>query len=122
MDLSRENFRSMIFYDFKCNLTVQKSLARLRTVFGDGAPFKTTIYNWFAEFKRVMSISVTNFVMVAVHRCEQKDRCCAAYDQNKQACDLPLDSGILRSRHETNTINSKQTLEYEKAVIEVDPI
>ena len=52
MDLSRENFRSMIFYDFKCNLTAQQSFARLQTTFGDKAPCKTTIYSWFAEFKR----------------------------------------------------------------------
>ncbi|GBP63974.1 hypothetical protein EVAR_25125_1 [Eumeta japonica] len=42
----------MILYDFKCNLTAQQSFARLRTVFGDEAPYNTAIYNWFAEFKR----------------------------------------------------------------------
>ncbi|GBP81610.1 hypothetical protein EVAR_21240_1 [Eumeta japonica] len=42
----------MIFYDFKYNLTTQQSLIRLRIAFGDIAPCKTTIYNWFAEFKR----------------------------------------------------------------------
>ncbi|GBP22350.1 hypothetical protein EVAR_11866_1 [Eumeta japonica] len=41
----------MILYDFKCHLIVQQSLARLRTAFGDEQPYKTTIYNWFAEFK-----------------------------------------------------------------------
>ncbi|GBP80418.1 hypothetical protein EVAR_59093_1 [Eumeta japonica] len=30
----------------------QQSLARLRTAFDDEAPCKTTIYKWFAEFKR----------------------------------------------------------------------
>ncbi|GBP09233.1 hypothetical protein EVAR_4088_1 [Eumeta japonica] len=30
----------------------QQSSARLRTAFGDETPCKTTIYNWFAEFKR----------------------------------------------------------------------
>ncbi|GBP08585.1 hypothetical protein EVAR_7202_1 [Eumeta japonica] len=34
-------------YD-QCN----QSFARLRTAFGDEAPFKTIIYNWFAEFDR----------------------------------------------------------------------
>ncbi|GBP72735.1 hypothetical protein EVAR_75354_1 [Eumeta japonica] len=41
----------MILYYFQCNLIVQQSLAWLRTAFGDEAPCKTTIYNWFAEFK-----------------------------------------------------------------------
>ncbi|GBP35283.1 hypothetical protein EVAR_19504_1 [Eumeta japonica] len=43
---------SMIFCNFKYNLTAQQSLARLRTAFGDETPCKATIYNWFAEFKR----------------------------------------------------------------------
>ncbi|GBP38799.1 Nuclear receptor-binding protein homolog [Eumeta japonica] len=30
----------------------QQSLARLRTAFNDEAPCKTTVYNWFAAFKR----------------------------------------------------------------------
>ncbi|GBP12743.1 hypothetical protein EVAR_6078_1 [Eumeta japonica] len=36
----------------ECNLTAQKSLARLLTVFGDESSCKTTIYTWFAECKR----------------------------------------------------------------------
>ncbi|GBP28425.1 Putative uncharacterized protein FLJ37770 [Eumeta japonica] len=52
MDLNHENFRCMIFYYFKYNLAAQQSFARLRTAFGDEAPCRTTIYNWFAEFKR----------------------------------------------------------------------
>lgn len=52
MDLTREKFRSMIFYDFKCNLTAHQSIARLQSAFSDEAPCKTTIYSWFAEFKR----------------------------------------------------------------------
>ncbi|GBP46453.1 hypothetical protein EVAR_95153_1 [Eumeta japonica] len=30
----------------------KQSLSRFLTVFGDEAPCKTTIYNWFTEFKR----------------------------------------------------------------------
>ncbi|GBP66479.1 Histone-lysine N-methyltransferase SETMAR [Eumeta japonica] len=51
MDLSSENFHSTIFYDFKSNLVAQQSLDCLRSAFGDGAPCKTTVYNWFSEFK-----------------------------------------------------------------------
>lgn len=53
MELNREHFRTMIFYDFKSNLTPKQCRARLRIAFGDAAaPSNATIYNWFAEFKR----------------------------------------------------------------------
>ncbi|CAK9827565.1 Protein GVQW3 [Anthophora retusa] len=52
MHISREHFRAMIFYDFKCGLTQQQCIDRLHSAFGDEAPSKTTVYNWFAEFKR----------------------------------------------------------------------
>lgn len=86
MDLTRENFRSMIFYDFKCNLTAQQSIARLETAFGDEAPCKTTVYSWFAEFKRGRinlsdesrdgrpSTAVTNKNIDAVRRMIETDR------------------------------------------------
>ncbi|GBP46577.1 hypothetical protein EVAR_21733_1 [Eumeta japonica] len=47
MDLSRENFRSMIFYNFKCKQLSRSSLG----AFGNEAPCDT-IYNCFAKFKR----------------------------------------------------------------------
>lgn len=55
MELTRENFRSMIYYDFRCGLTQQQSIDRLVSAFEGEAPSKTTIYNWFSEFKRERS-------------------------------------------------------------------
>ncbi|GBP11319.1 hypothetical protein EVAR_92850_1 [Eumeta japonica] len=55
----------------------------------------------------VVSISVTNFVMVA-HLPSGTTK--TPYDRNRQACDLPLDSGIFSHRHESNTINPTQKL------------
>jgi len=52
MELTRENFRSMIYYDFRCGLTQQQSIDRLSSAFVDEAPSRTTVYDWFAEFKR----------------------------------------------------------------------
>ncbi|GBP41147.1 Histone-lysine N-methyltransferase SETMAR [Eumeta japonica] len=52
MDLSREDFRNKVFYDFKCNLTTEQTHACLETAFDDEAPCKTTVYDWFAKFKR----------------------------------------------------------------------
>ena len=51
MDLQREHFRAMIYYDFRSNLTQRQCMERLFAAFGDEAPTKTTIYRWFQEFK-----------------------------------------------------------------------
>lgn len=52
MEISREGFRWMIFYDIKCGLTQKQCIERLQLAFGNEAPANSTIYNWFAEFKR----------------------------------------------------------------------
>lgn len=51
MDLSREHFRAMIFYDFKCGLTPKLCVDRLEKAFGYKAPSQTTVYRWFSEFQ-----------------------------------------------------------------------
>ncbi|GBP76320.1 hypothetical protein EVAR_59266_1 [Eumeta japonica] len=65
---------------------IQLGLAQLRTVFGDEAPYKTTIYNWFAEFKHSLvnlddefrdcrpSTAVNNKNIVAMRRMIKTDR------------------------------------------------
>ena len=50
MELTRENFRSMIYYDFRCGLSQKQSIARLFSAFGDEAPSKSTVQRWFADF------------------------------------------------------------------------
>lgn len=52
MELSKENFRALIFYDFKCGLNENQCMERLTLAFGDEKPSRATIYRWFAEFKR----------------------------------------------------------------------
>ena len=42
----------MIFYDYKSGLTQQQSVERLCAAFGDDAPSCTTVFEWFAEFRR----------------------------------------------------------------------
>ena len=42
----------MIFYDFKRGLNQAQSLERLTQAFGDLAPSRATVFNWFSEFKR----------------------------------------------------------------------
>ena len=52
MELRRTHFRAMIFYDFKSGLNQQQGHSRLQAAFGDEAPSRTTIYDWFAELRR----------------------------------------------------------------------
>jgi hypothetical protein len=55
MNLTREHFRAMIFYNFKLSLTPKQCEERLRNAFCEKAPWapsKATIYNWYTEFKR----------------------------------------------------------------------
>ena len=52
MKLEKDHWRAMMFYDFKSGLKQQESLERLRQAFGDDAPSRATVYNWFAEFRR----------------------------------------------------------------------
>lgn len=59
METSREGFRWMIFYDFKCGLTQKQCIEHLQQAFGDEVPSKTTIFSWFAEFNRCRA-SVSN--------------------------------------------------------------
>lgn len=51
MKLSRENFRAMIYYDFKSKLSVEETLQRLVCAFGSEAPCKSSVYAWFRDFK-----------------------------------------------------------------------
>ncbi|KAG5319812.1 SETMR methyltransferase, partial [Pseudoatta argentina] len=52
MEISRKNFRTITFYDYKCNLTPKSTMHRLHLAFGDKALSNRTVYNWFAEFQR----------------------------------------------------------------------
>lgn len=52
MEISNRDFRVMIFYDFRYGLTPQHCVKKLNSLFGDEAPSETTVYKWFAEFKR----------------------------------------------------------------------
>jgi histone-lysine N-methyltransferase SETMAR len=52
MNLSREHFRAMIFYDLKVGLSASQCTERLQSAFGTSAPSQATVYNWFAELRR----------------------------------------------------------------------
>lgn len=52
MDLNREHFRAIIFYNFQRGLTQQQCLDELNSIFGGEAPSRTSVYRWFTEFNR----------------------------------------------------------------------
>lgn len=52
MNLSQEAVRCLIFYDFKKGMTQKQCIESLKAVYGDDSPSKTTVYHWFAEFRR----------------------------------------------------------------------
>ena len=51
-ELSHEQFRTMILYDWKIALTFKDCHARLVQAWGEQAPSDHTIFHWFLEFQR----------------------------------------------------------------------
>lgn len=52
MDLTRDQIRVMIYYDYKRKLSQQECLESLQKTFGDSCVSRATVYNWYAEFNR----------------------------------------------------------------------
>lgn len=52
MNLTTENFRAMIYYDFRCGLSRQECIDKLVLTFGDEAPCFATVKRWYSEFNR----------------------------------------------------------------------
>ena len=52
MELNREHFRTIIFYNFRHGLTQQQCIDELNSILGDEAPSRTSVYRWYGEFKR----------------------------------------------------------------------
>ena len=52
MELNREHFRAIIFYNFRRGLTQEQCINQLNLTFGDEVPSTATVYRWYTEFKR----------------------------------------------------------------------
>ena len=50
MELNREHFRAIIFYNFRRELTQKQCIDELKSIFGDEAPSRTNVYRWYGEF------------------------------------------------------------------------
>ncbi|GBP23713.1 Histone-lysine N-methyltransferase SETMAR [Eumeta japonica] len=61
MDLKRENFRAMIYYDFRRGITQKQCIDQLTLNFRDETPSKIIVYHWFSEFNRGRSILMNEF-------------------------------------------------------------
>lgn len=52
MEISREQFRVIIYYDFKYGLNEDECLERLDQAFGSKHASRATVHRWYLEFKR----------------------------------------------------------------------
>ena len=52
MEVNRERFCAMIFYDFRCVINQQQCADQFTSTFGDEAPSCPSVFHWFSEFKR----------------------------------------------------------------------
>ncbi|CAH1982766.1 unnamed protein product [Acanthoscelides obtectus] len=52
MELNREHFCAIMYYNFQRQLLQQECLAELLSVFGNEATHQSTISRWYGEFKR----------------------------------------------------------------------
>jgi histone-lysine N-methyltransferase SETMAR len=52
MELNREHFSAIIFYNFRCGLTQQQCINELNSTFGDETPSRPSVYRWYGEFNR----------------------------------------------------------------------
>ena len=50
MELTYENFRAMIYYDFRRGLSRQECIDQLISTFGDETPSYATVKRWYNEF------------------------------------------------------------------------
>ena len=52
MNLTRDEIRVMIYYDYKKGLSKQEYFESLQKTFHDSCVSRAIVYNWYAEFNR----------------------------------------------------------------------
>ena len=55
MELNREHFRAIIFYNFRRGLTQQQCIGELNSILGDEAASRTGVIRWYRESNRCSS-------------------------------------------------------------------
>ena len=61
MELNREHFRAIIFYNFQRGLTQQQCIDEFNSIYGAEAPSRTRVYQWYGEFNRGRSSDKDEF-------------------------------------------------------------
>ena len=61
MELNREHFRAIIFYNFRRGLTQQQCINELNSIFRDEAPLRISAYRWYGGFNRGRSSLLDEF-------------------------------------------------------------
>ena len=62
MELTRDNFRAIIFYDFKAGLNQEEYVQRLQLAFGDESPARAIVFRWFkAQIKYIYRLFTQQF-------------------------------------------------------------
>ena len=65
MELNREHFRAIIFYNFRRGLTQQQCIDELNSIFDNEVPSRTIVYRWgMVNSTEDVFHSKTNFVKV----------------------------------------------------------
>ena len=49
MELNREHFRAIIFYNFRRGLTQQQCIDEFNSIFGDEASSRISVYRWYGD-------------------------------------------------------------------------
>src|ERR1700704_6938374 len=52
MELTRENFRAIIYHNFRRGLSRQECIDELKSLYGNEAPSLSTVKNWYNDFNR----------------------------------------------------------------------
>ena len=61
MELNREYFLAIIFYNFRRGLTQQQCIDELNSILGDETPSRTSFYRWYGEINRGRSLFQDEF-------------------------------------------------------------
>jgi hypothetical protein len=56
MNLTRDEIRVMMHYDYKKQLSQEECLESLRKTFGDSCVSRTAVNRWFAEIEDILQI------------------------------------------------------------------
>ncbi|KAJ3655399.1 hypothetical protein Zmor_014531 [Zophobas morio] len=54
VELTREHYRSLVYYDFKVGLTQEESLQRLKTAFDNEASYRATVFRGLQNFAGIV--------------------------------------------------------------------